>query len=135
MIPYVSSQLSGTETLHRHSKHVRDDYKVHERCIIFLLILQKLCFPWPHCQLPRSLKINPGLGNDNLLHYDCLENPIDRGACWATVHGVARVWTQLSSRNEGTHIQFPSTILNLMELLLHWKGKLVSSKCHLVANV
>ena len=29
-------------------------------------------------------------------HYSCLENPMDRGAWWATVLGVARSWTQLS---------------------------------------
>ena len=31
----------------------------------------------------------PGEGNGNLLHYSCLENTMDRGACWATVHGVS----------------------------------------------
>ena len=30
-----------------------------------------------------------GEGNDNTLQYSCLENPTDRGAWWATVHGVA----------------------------------------------
>ena len=29
-------------------------------------------------------------GNDNPLQYSCLENSTDRGACWATVHGVAK---------------------------------------------
>ena len=33
---------------------------------------------------------SPGEGNGNLLQYSCLGNPIDRGAWWATVHGVAR---------------------------------------------
>ena len=28
-----------------------------------------------------------------LLQYSCLENPIDRGAWWATVHRVAKSWT------------------------------------------
>ena len=36
--------------------------------------------------LGRSL----GEGNDNPLQYSCLENPMDRGAWWATVHGVAK---------------------------------------------
>ena len=27
---------------------------------------------------------------DNPLQYSCLQNPMDRGACWATVHGVAK---------------------------------------------
>ena len=38
-----------------------------------------------------------GGGNGNLLHYSCLENSIDRGAWWATVHGVAKSQTWLSN--------------------------------------
>ena len=34
---------------------------------------------------------SPGEGNGNLLQYSFLENPMDRGAWQATVHGVARV--------------------------------------------
>ena len=34
-----------------------------------------------------------GEGSDNLLHYACLENPMDRGAWWATVRGVTKSWT------------------------------------------
>ena len=37
-----------------------------------------------------------GVGNGNLLHYSCLENSTDRRVWWATFHGVARSWTQLS---------------------------------------
>ena len=37
-----------------------------------------------------------GEGNGKLLQYSCLENPMDRGACRATVFGVAKGWTQLS---------------------------------------
>ena len=32
---------------------------------------------------------SPGGGNGNPLQYSCLGNPMDRGAWWATVHGVA----------------------------------------------
>ena len=39
---------------------------------------------------------SPGDGNDNPFQYACLENPVDRGAWWATVHGVAKSWTRLS---------------------------------------
>ena len=35
----------------------------------------------------------PGEGNGNPLQYSCLENPMDRGAWWATVHGVAKSQT------------------------------------------
>ena len=38
----------------------------------------------------------PGKGNSNPLHYSCLENFIDRGAWWCTVHGVAESQTRLS---------------------------------------
>ena len=39
---------------------------------------------------------SPGGGHGNPLQYSCLENPMDRGAWRATVHGVAKSWTQLS---------------------------------------
>ena len=40
---------------------------------------------------------SPGEGNGNALQYSCLENPMDRGAWWATVHGLAKSWTWLSN--------------------------------------
>ena len=39
---------------------------------------------------------SPGEGNGNPLQYSCLENPMDRGAWWATVHGAAKSQTLLS---------------------------------------
>ena len=41
--------------------------------------------------------LSPGEGNGNPLQYSCLENPMDRGAWRATVHGVAKSQTQLSN--------------------------------------
>ena len=38
----------------------------------------------------------PGGGNGDPLQYSCLENPMDRGAWWAAVHGVAKNQTRLS---------------------------------------
>ena len=38
----------------------------------------------------------PGEGNGTPLQYSCLENPMDRGAWWATVHGMAKSQTRLS---------------------------------------
>ena len=38
----------------------------------------------------------PGEGNGTPLQYSCLENPMDGGAWWAVVHGVAKSWTRLS---------------------------------------
>ena len=37
-----------------------------------------------------------GESNGNPLQYSCLENPMDKGAWWATVHGVTEGQTQLS---------------------------------------
>ena len=38
-----------------------------------------------------------GGGHGNPLQYSCLENPMDRGVWWATVHGVAKSQTGLSN--------------------------------------
>ena len=40
---------------------------------------------------------SPGEGNGNPLQYSCLEKPIDRGTWQATVHGIAKIQTQLSA--------------------------------------
>ena len=43
--------------------------------------------------IPGSVR-SPGEGNDNPLQYSCLGNPVDRETWRATVHGVAKSWTQ-----------------------------------------
>ena len=43
--------------------------------------------------LPQSGK-SPGGGHGNPLQYSCMENPMDRGACWTTVHRVRKSCTQ-----------------------------------------
>ena len=52
----------------------------------------------PACQgkMPK-LGRSPGEGNGNPLQYSCLGNPMDRGAWWATVHGVTKSWIRLSN--------------------------------------
>ena len=59
----------------------------------------------------RTKKLKPmnkvGEGNGNPLHYSCLENPVDRGAWQATVHGVAKSQTKLSrytTINKALHV-------------------------------
>ena len=49
--------------------------------------------PTSECQ---NARIFPGERNSNLLQYFCLENPKDRGTCWAIVHRVTKSWIQLS---------------------------------------
>ena len=38
-----------------------------------------------------------GVGNGNPLQYSCWGNPMNSGAWQATVHGIAKIWTQVSS--------------------------------------
>ena len=42
-----------------------------------------------------GLERSPRGGHGNPPQYSCLENPMDRGAWWATVHGVAKSRAQL----------------------------------------
>ena len=49
----------------------------------------------------------PGEGNGNPLQYSCLGNPVDRGAWWATVHGVPTVGHDLLTK---PHYGFPQDI-------------------------
>ena len=44
------------------------------------------------CLIPGSGR-SPGVGNGTPLQCSCLENSIDRGACWAIVHGVEKSQT------------------------------------------
>ena len=83
---------------------VRTPVSSHKRGIV---ILSFWAFPGgasgkePACQCRRHKDVGliPGLGRSpggrhgNPLQYSCLENPMDRGAWWATVHGVAELDT------------------------------------------
>ena len=48
---------------------------------------------------------SPGEGNGNLLQYSYLENSMDRGAWWATVHGVAKsqIWLIMHAHDMTCH--------------------------------
>ena len=54
----------------------------------------------PVCQRRRHVQSvsgrSPGGGHGYPLQHSCLENPMDRGAWWAAVHGVAESWIRLS---------------------------------------
>ena len=56
---------------------------------------------------------SPGEGNGNTLQYSCLEKPMDGGACWATVHGVAKSWTQLRDFTHFVLENTPSALVSL----------------------
>ena len=48
---------------------------------------------------------SPGGGNGNPLQYSYLGSPMDRGAWWATVHGVTKSWTRLTEYTSHTHTE------------------------------
>ena len=50
-----------------------------------------------YCSICFTLWLYIGEGNGSPLQYSCLENPMDRGAWWAAVHGVTRSRTRLSN--------------------------------------
>ena len=64
-------------------------YNVKERCD-FILLYVTLQFFYHHL-LKR-------LGNGNPFQYSWLGNPMNRGALWATIHGVARVGCDLATK-------------------------------------
>ena len=51
------------------------------------------------------------------LQYSCLENPMDGGAWWAAVHGVARSWTRLSNFTLFFHFHALDVALGSLETL------------------
>ena len=60
--------------------------------------------------IPGSRRSSGG-GHSNPLQYSCLENPMDRGAWWATVHGVTKSQTQL--KQPGTPLRWTLRVLTL----------------------
>ena len=65
--------------------------------------------------IPR-LGRSPGEGNGNPLQYSCLENPMDRGAWWATIHGVTKGQAQLKRLS-----RHASTLPLINKTYLHYK--------------
>ena len=69
----------------------------------------------------------PGEGNGNLLRYSCLENPMDRGARWATVHVAAesRMWLSTHTHTGNatpllSHMATAAPAKSSQEWLLCW---------------
>ena len=63
---------------------------------------------------------SPGEGHGNPLQYSCLENSTDRGACWATVHGVTKSQTCLSDQHLCCH-KWQFIFLGVLSWWLRWQ--------------
>ena len=62
-----------------------------------------------------------GEGNGDPLQYSCLENPMDRAACWAAVYGVARSRTQLSDFTFTFHFHALEKEMTTHSSVLAWR--------------
>ena len=62
-----------------------------------------------------------GEGNDTPLQYSCLENPMDGGAWWAAVHGVARSQTRLSDFTFTFHFRALEKEMATHSSILSWR--------------
>ena len=65
---------------------------------------------------------SPGLGNGNSLQDSCLENPMDRGAWWAIVHGVTKEsdTTQLLNNNNFMYHQQERSGIKILMFIVIW---------------
>ena len=64
---------------------------------------------------------SPAEGNGNPLQYSCLENYMDRGAWWTTVHGVTKSWIRLTDFHfQGDLVSFLYEFLSSFFFLYHF---------------
>ena len=80
-------------------------------------------------------------GNGTPLQSSCLENPMDGGAWWAAVHGVARSWTRLSDFTFTSHFHALEKEMATHSSILAWRipgteepGGLLSVELHRVRH-
>ena len=60
----------------------------------------------------------PGEGNGSPLQYSCFENPMDRGAWWATIHGVKESdTTEAAEHKDTTQAYFQERIVGLVAIV------------------
>ena len=89
----------------------------------------------------RHFSVLYGEGNGNPLQYSCLENPMDGGAWWAAVHGVARSRTRLSDFTSTFHFHALEKEIATGSSVLAWRilgmgepGGLLSLGSHRVGH-
>ena len=82
-----------------------------------------------------------GEGNGTPLQYSCLQSPMDRGAWWAAVHGVAKSWKQLSDFTFTFHFHALEKEMATHSIVLAWRipgmgdpGRLPSMGLHRVGH-
>ena len=93
------------------------------------------------CGLLFGGSLKKGEGNGTPLQYSCLENPMDGGAWWAAVHGVAKRQTQLSDFTFTFHFHALEKEMAAHSSVLPWRipgmekpGRLQSMGSHRVGH-
>ena len=86
------------------------------------------CSPWGHEESDTTKRPHfhfslscIGGGNSNPLQYSCLENPRDRGAWWAAVHGVMKSRTRLSDFTFTFHFHALEKEMATHSSVLSWR--------------
>ena len=88
-----------------------------------------------------GINLLAGEGNGTPLQYSCLENPTDRGAWWAAVHGVTKRWTRWSDFTFTFHFHALEKEMATHSSVLAWRipgtgepGGLPSMRSHRVGH-
>ena len=81
---------------------------------------ESTCSAGNQSSIPGSGR-SPEEGNGNPLPYSCLENPMDGGAWWAVVHGVAKSQTRLSDFTFTFHFHALEKEMATHSSILAWR--------------
>ena len=73
------------------------------------------------CVNNKDLLYSIGEGNGTPLQHSCLENPMDGGAWWAAVHGVAKSWTRLGNFTFTFHLHALEKEMATHSSVLAWR--------------
>ena len=93
---------------------------------------QKTCFNLNSSQAHLSISIRFwGEGNADPLQYSCLENPLDGGAWWAAIHGVAKSRTRLDNFTFTFHSPALEKAMPTHSSTLVWKIPWMEEPCRL----
>ena len=148
-LPSLSKTLSNNEYSQRcanegsESKPYLSLWWIHLRIFLFHLVAVLFLMGLPGGSVVKKPPANagdsgsipgsersPGKGNGNLLQYSCLGNPMDRGARWATVHGVTKSRTQLSDWALNAHFLILLILKSFLKVLCiqYYHGTLLLSR-------